>query len=106
MADRLDEDMKARPPSEEEKAYMRQVVAELIAGTCLQMKEQPYELIIFNPHNPATGQLYVDFEEGHIAWRHVAFKYLGQLVGFEGDETRGTVSGAEIVGLLRPIGVG
>jgi hypothetical protein len=79
---------------------MWHVVAELIAGTCLQVKEQPYELIIYNPYNLAAGQIYMDFEEGHIAWRHVAFEYLGQLVGFEGDETRGTVTREEVVGRL------
>jgi hypothetical protein len=72
----------------------------------LCVREQPYELIIYNPYNPAAGQIYVDFKEGHIAWRHVAFEYLGQLIGFEGDETRGTVSKAEIIGLLRPLSLG
>jgi hypothetical protein len=100
MTDSLDQEMQARPPTEAEKASMRQVVAELVAGTNLHVREQEYELIIFNPYNPATGQIYVDFEEGHIAWRHVAFAYLGQLVGFEGDETRGTVTRDEVVGRL------
>jgi hypothetical protein len=100
MTDTADEAMEARPPTEEEKAHMRHVVAELIVGTCLRVREQPYELIIYNPHNPAVGQIYVDFEEGHIALRHVAFDYLGQLVGFEGDEARGTVTREEIVGRL------
>jgi hypothetical protein len=100
MTDTADEAMQARPPTEEEKTYMRQVVAELVAGTNLHVREEPYELIIFNPHNPAVGQIYVDFEEGHIAWRHVAFEYLGQLVGFEGDETRGTVTRGEVLGRL------
>lgn len=30
---------------------MRQVVADLVAGTGLVARERPYELIIFNPHN-------------------------------------------------------
>jgi hypothetical protein len=100
MTDTADETMKARPPTEAEKEYMRHIVAELIVGTCLQVKEQPYELIIFNPYNRAAGQIYVDFEEGHIALRHVAWEYLGQLIGFEGDESRGTVTREEVVGRL------
>jgi hypothetical protein len=101
MTDTVDEAMKARPPTDEEKASMRQVVAELAAGTNLHVREQEYELIIFNPHNPAVGQIYVDFEEGHIARRHVVFEYLGQLVGFEGDETEGTITRGEIAGVLK-----
>jgi hypothetical protein len=94
-------DMKAkRPPTEAEKEYLRHVVAELIVGACLRVREQPYELIIYNPHNPAIGQIYVDFEEGHIALRHVAWEYPGQLVGFEGDESRGRVTREEVVGRL------
>jgi hypothetical protein len=103
MSSTADEAMKARPPTEAEKVYMRHVVAELVADTNLHVREEAYELIIFNPHNPAVGQIYVDFEEGHIAWRHVAFEYLGQLVGFEGDETRGTVTRKEIIGRLGPL---
>jgi hypothetical protein len=101
MTDTADEAMEARPPTEAEKAYMRQVVDELVTDTNLHVREEAYELIIFNPCNLALGQIYVDFEEGHIAWRHVAFEYLGQLVGFEGDETRGTVTREEVVGRLR-----
>lgn len=100
MSDTADEDVKARPPSEAEKVYMRQVVDELVAGTGLKVREQPYELIIFNPDNPATGQIYVDYEEGHIALRHVAWKYLGQLIRFENEETRATITGDEIVRIL------
>jgi hypothetical protein len=96
MSETTDEAMEARRPTEAEKEYMRQVVAELVAGTDLHVREEAYELIIFNPQNPAAGQIYVDFEEGHIAWRHVAWEYLGQLVGFEGDETKGTISREEI----------
>jgi len=101
MTDTADEAVEAQPPTEEQKAYMRQVVAELVADTNLHVREEPYELIIFNPHNPAAGQIYVDFEEGHIAWRHVAFEYLGQLTDFENDETKGTITRDEIVGTLR-----
>jgi hypothetical protein len=100
MTDTADEAMEARRPTEAEKEYMRQVVAELVAGTDLHVREEAYELIIFNPHNLAAGQIYVDFEEGHIAWRHVAWEYLGQLVGFESEETRGTITREEIMGRL------
>jgi hypothetical protein len=101
MTDTADEAMEAkRLPTEAEKEYMQHVVTELIVGTCLRVREQSYELIIYNPYNPAAGQIYVDFEEGHIAWRHVAWEYLGQLTGFESEETRGTITREEIVGRL------
>lgn len=100
MSDTADEAMAARPPTEAEKVYIRQVVNELVAGTGLTVREQPYELIIFNPDNLAVGQIYMDFEEGHIALRYVAWKYLGQFTGFESEETRGTITGDEIVRVL------
>jgi len=104
MTDTADETTEARWPTEEEKAYMRQVVAELVAGTNLHVREREYELIIFNPHNLAAGHIYVDFEEGYIALRYVAWEYLGQLIGFENDETKGTVTRKEIVGRLGSTG--
>jgi hypothetical protein len=92
MTHTADEAMEARRPTEAEKAHMRQVVNELVAGTGLIVREHPCELIISNPNNPANGQIYVDYEEGHIAWRHVAWEYLGQLTGFKSEEMEGTIT--------------
>ena len=100
MTDEADEGMVARPPTEAEKEQIRHAVAQVVAGTVLRVQEQPYELIIRNPHKPANGQIYVDFEEGHVARRHVAWEYLGVLAGVEHTELTATVTRQVIASLL------
>jgi hypothetical protein len=94
-----DEALEGQPPSPAEKERTRQAVAQALEGSDLHVQDQPYELIITNPDNQDRGQLYVDYE-GHVTLRRVAWDYLGQLKGFETDETEGTITRAHIMNAL------
>lgn len=99
MIGEADEDMVARPPTEAEKEQIRQAVAQVVAGTVLQVREERYELIIHNPDKPASGQVYVDFE-GYVSLCYLDWDHIGVLAGVDWAELPGTVTRERIAGVL------
>lgn len=63
-----------------------QVVMGMLEGSGLRFQEQADELVITNPFDPQEGQVYVDYESGHVVYERTVLVSLGLLQGYEGAE--------------------
>lgn len=77
----------------------RWVVANMLAGTGLEVQALQHELVITNPHLPGRGRVHVDYDGGHVSLEHVIFDYWGTLDGFEPGEAE-TVTREKIIKTL------
>lgn len=77
----------------------RWVVANMLAGSGLEIQALQHELVITNPDLPGRGKVHVDYDGGHVSLEHVAFDYWGTLEGFEPGEA-GTVFRDKIIKTL------
>jgi len=67
-------------------AALRRVEA-LIAGSGLEIRERPSELVIVNPRDPDAGEIHIAFADGYVSWVRPAWRYLGYLAGYDDPET-------------------
>jgi hypothetical protein len=85
--------------SDERRTKTRQLVAELVAGYGLQVRELPGELVITNPRDPDKGQVHVDLTDGYVSLERMTWAYWGTLAGLP-DVGEGLVSGRTILDTL------
>jgi hypothetical protein len=68
---------------------VKQLVAELVADTELQVQELANGLVITNPRDPERGQVHVAFADGYVCWERVTWDFWGTIEGFgNGRSTR------------------
>jgi hypothetical protein len=67
----------------------RRMVADLIAGAALEVREYAYELVIINPRDPDKGRVHVSYADGRVSWERTVWDYWGNLQGYP-DSTNGT----------------
>jgi hypothetical protein len=91
----------ATSSSEDARNRTRHAVAELLAGSGLQVRELAHELVITNPVDPERGQIRVEYADGHVSWERVTWTYWGTLEGFA-DVGEDMISGQRIVDALDP----
>jgi hypothetical protein len=75
----------------------RQLMAALIGGAALQMREHTYELLVVNPHDLGKGTLHVDYADGTVYWERTVWDDLGRLPGYTGGTTGTAQVGADTI---------
>ena len=72
---------------------LKQAVAEMLAGTGLEIRELDHELVIFNPRDLDQGQIHVSYADLCVSWERVIWDYWGPLEGFaEADDQVTTIA--------------
>src|SRR5580700_10571506 len=86
MSNRIEKDH-AREQDQRER--VKQLVAKLVDGTGLEVRELTNGLVITNPRYPERGQVHVAFADGYVCWERVAWDFWGTIEGFgSGRSTR------------------
>ena len=97
-----DEDTRSGYQDGEDKA--RWVVANMLAGSGLEVQMLEHELVITNPDLRDRGRVHVDYDGGHVSWEHTCFDYWGALEGFEDHESAQHVTRDKIITTLTAAG--
>jgi hypothetical protein len=69
--------------SEAQRERVRQLVAKLVDGTGLRVRELAHGLVITNPRDPERGQVHVAFTDGYVSWERVAWEFWGTIEAME-----------------------
>jgi hypothetical protein len=71
---------------------VRDAVADMLAGSGLEIRELDHGLVIVNPSDPDRGQVHVAYADCNVSWERVTWDYWGVLEGFENDDDTKTTA--------------
>ena len=78
----------------------RGVIANMLAGSGLEVQTLEHELVITNPTLPGRGRVHIDYDGGHVSWEHTSFDYWGTLEGFDDNDGAGHATRDKIIATL------
>jgi hypothetical protein len=78
---------------------VKQAVARMLFGSCLEIRELDNGLVIVNPKYPERGQVHIAYDDCYVSWERVIWDYWGVLEGFDRDDDEKTTF-AKIIGAL------
>lgn len=78
---------------------IKQVVADVLTETGLEVTELEHGLMISNPCDRDRGWVHVSYADAHVSWERVIWDHWGSLVGFaEADDN--TTAATKIINTL------
>jgi hypothetical protein len=84
-----------------DKGQARRLVAAMLDGSGLSVREQKRELVIINPRDQEKGRVYVEYDTGHVSWQRTVLEHWGPLQGYtDEDNNDGRVGAGQILNAL------
>jgi hypothetical protein len=63
-----------------QRGRVKQLVAKVVDGTGLQVRELTSGLVITNPRDPERGQVHVAFADGYVCWERFTWDFWGTML--------------------------